>query len=980
LPFPPVPPGAPPGPDGRPAFWQDIAVLAVPDARRLPGHEFIFKLDPEGVHALREVILDNGNPRPPAGLAESMTPTRDFSVEVSTTGLAGADFGEVVRGTLPPGPGSRSFVLPAGTKARYVRLCLLTGHDSTRDRLTLGEFSVIDRDGVNLAAARSTDRRRSGATLLRGSPPLGYDQSWSHENLHDGSNDGPAAVFASAGRPPFAFRRPEELVDVTARVDREGRLRWKASPGRWTILRYVCMNTGERLKVPSPASDGWATDHLNAEATRAHMSYVIARLKETLGEDLRRSGVVNLYLASYEVRGPVWSPGFTAEFKRRRGYDMTPWLPVVFGARVGTDAMTDRFLFDYRKTLGEILIDAYYVAARKTAHEAGLTIKSEAGGPGPPVHNVPVDALLANAAVDEIQGEFWPYTPEADAMWVVKETASAGHIYGKTRVHMEAFTSFEGWREGPQDLKPSADRVFCEGGNHMVWHTWSHAAPQAGLPGWAYLAGTHINRNVTWWSKARPFVEYLSRASYLLQRGQFVADVLYYYGDGGYRFVGPRRNDASLGPGYDYDVTNSDVILNRLAVRNGRFVLPDGTNYAVLVLPRSEEAHPDVLAKIEQLISAGGVVVGPRPLRAAGLEAYPASDQRVGEIAARVWGEMDNGQTGQRTHGQGRGVQEGPLRDVLSGLGLPPDFIAPDCLDFIHRKDGETDIYFVRNTRPEPVEATASFRIEGRQPELWDPVTGETTPAAVYRAGHGRTELTLALAAHGSTFVVFRRAPATPPIRQVTPGAKVLLRSGHLVAQSEKNGLYQFENADGQKLSVEITGLPAPLVLDGNWTVEFEAGRGAPPTVQLARLESWTLHPDPGVRFFSGRGRYRKTFTLPPGWRQDGQRTSLDLGQLWTIGEVWLNGKSLGVVWTPPFGLDCTDALRERSNELVVEVTNTWYNRLVGDAGLPQSRRLTRTNVTTSGGRPWADLEPVPSGLMGPVRLVPMADRPLKQE
>jgi hypothetical protein len=258
------------------------------------------------------------------------------------------------------------------------------------------------------------------------------------------------------------------------------------------------------------------------------MKYVIDQLRSTLG-DLRQSGIRNLYLASYEVRGQLWTPGFAAEFHRRRGYDLTPYLPAIFGARVGSSDTTERFLFDFQKTLGELLVDAYYKAARSDTHAAGLLIKSEAGGPGPPLHNVPVDALAANAAVDSIQGEFWPYWPQYDVIWVVKETASAGHLYNKQTVHLEAFTSIENWREGPGDLKASADRVFCEGGNHFVWHTWPHNTPEAGLPGWGYYAGTHLNRNVTWWPKVRPFVDYLSRGSYLLQRGKFVGEVLYYY-------------------------------------------------------------------------------------------------------------------------------------------------------------------------------------------------------------------------------------------------------------------------------------------------------------------------------------------------------------------------------------------------------------------------------------------------------------------
>jgi hypothetical protein len=787
-----------------------------------------------------------------------------------------------------------------------------------------------------------------------------------HESAFQLDAKGPAGVFTSAGRPPLTLGSLEDVVDLTALVDREGRLRWNAPPGPWTILRYVCLNTGERLKVPSPASDGWATDHLNPEATRAHMDYVIARLRESFG-DLAGSGLTNLYLASYEVRGPIWSPGFAQEFERRRGYSMVRWLPAVFGSQVTNEELTDRFLFDYRKTLGEVLINAYYRVAREAAHEAGLTIKSEAGGPGPPIHNVPVDALLSNGAVDEIQGEFWPYSPEADAKWVVKETAAAGHMYGKPLVHLEAFTSFEGWREGPQDLKPSADRVFCEGGNHMVWHTWSHAPPEAGKPGWAYLAGTHINRNVTWWPKVRPFLDYLSRSSYLLQQGRFVADVLHYYGDGGYRFVGPRKNEPALGPGYDYDVTNSDVILNRLKVQDGRLVLPDGTSYAILVLPPGEDAHPAVLEKIEQLVAAGATVVGPRPTRAVGLEGYPGSDLRVRELASRLWSETD-GRAEQR-YGKGRIIQGTPLREVLNDMGIPPDITAPEALDFIHRRNGDSDIYFVRNKRQDSIRATISFRVSNRAPEFWDPLSGEIAPAAVYRIEGSRVHVPVALAPFGSIFVVFRKTAAPDAVVHAPDAVGLVVRDGKTILQAEQDGDYEVVTAGGEKKSVRITGVAPRVTLDGEWAIEFQHGMGAPDRIAIAALRSWTKHPDSAVRFFSGTGRYRKAFRLPDGWR-DSQRVYLDLGKLWTIGEAWLNGKSLGVLWTAPFRADCTDALRDGANELIVEVTNTWYNRLIGDAALPAEKRITRTNVQTSGGQRWAKLEPVESGLMGPVQLI----------
>lgn len=998
LPFPYAPPAAPKGPDGKPAFWKDVATLAV-ETRRMAGHELVLRLDPDRVHEVREAVFDNGTPDAEPSLAKTMTPTREIALAVSVAGPHDEDFQEVLRVSLPATAGPTRFPLPASTKARYVRLTLLGGHDETRPRLTLGEFSLVSDRGENVAASRHVDRQRAGALVVRHSTPLGYDAEWNLDNLHDGDASGPDGVFSTAGPPPLRLRDAGAVIDLTAQVDTSGRLRWDAPPGEWTVLRYVCMNTGERLKVPSPKSDGWATDHLNAEATRVYMEHVVSRLKEAFG-DLRHSGLRNLYLASYEVRGPVWSPSFTEEFRRRRGYDMTPYLPLVFGGRLESEETTERFLFDYRKTLGEVLVDAYYRAAQEVAAAAGLTIKSEAGGPGPPVHNVPVDALLANGTVDEIQGEFWPRRWNMDPLWVVKETASAGHIYGKRLIHMEAFTTHESWVGAPQSLKASADRVFTEGGNHMVWHTWSHAPPEAGKPGWAYYAGTHINRNVTWWPKVKPWVDYLSRASFLLQQGTFVADVLYYYGDGGYKFVGPRRNEPSLGPGYDYDVINTDVLVSALTVRDdGRVAIPNGSDYAILVLPDRKDIHPQALAKVEHLVAAGATVVGPKPRRASGLQGYPASDRRVRQIADQLWGTGKPTARGRRAYGKGTVIWGTPLREILAALRVEPDFMQEGIddptstqlsesnatggpFDFIHRRDGTTEIYFLRNTLDREASAVVAFRVSGRQPERWDPMTGERQVVAVYEMTDERTRMTLALPAHGSTFVVFSRPVDEPTWTRVHPAARVILVNGEPMLQSDQAGKYTLVRPTGERSSLTIDPIPEAMTLETGWTLEFPEGMGAPERIALPRLISWTDHDNPAVRYFSGTARYTTHFSLPPDWNITSKsltrrRVYLDLGALWSIGEVWMNRRALGIVWTHPFRVDCTEALQTGQNELVIEVTNTWHNRLVGDATLPAQQRFTRTNVLTSGGRPWSDLQPIPSGLFGPVTLRALSRAPI---
>jgi hypothetical protein len=946
LPFPTPERAAPRGADGRPAFWTDVAVLALRAPRRLPAHEFVLRLDPPGDHALAEVVLDQGRPNAPAELAATMTPVREFAVAVSAAGTDETDFREVLRGSLAAAAGPQRFQLPADTKARHARLRLLSGHDATRARWTLGEFEVRDAAGRNLAGSHTVNRLYDGALMVRAPMPLTYND-WKAGNLNNGGTTGPGGVFCTFGRPPFDIADARDLIDVTARVDREGRLRWDAPPGPWTILRYVCMITGEKLKVPSPASDGLASDHLNAEATRLHMNHVVTQLKRGLGDDLARSGLTNFYLASYEVVGKVWSPVFAGEFQRRRGYALAPYLPAVFGARIGGDERTARFLFDYEKTLGEVVVDAYYRTAAEVAHAAGLQIKSEAGGPGQPIHTPPIEALQAHGAMDNVQGEFWPFRPTSDAINVIKEPASAGHIYGKRRIHLEAFTSSRHWAEGPQDLKESADRVFCEGGNHFVWHTWTHQSPAAGAPGWVYGAGTHLNRNVTWWPQAPAFLSYLSRGSFLLQRGKFVADVLYYYGDAGANFVGPRRNPPSLGPGYDYDVTNAEVILTRLTVRDGRLTLPDGTSYALLVLPDRDDIHPAVLAKIESFVAAGATVLGRRPTRASGLEGFPASDARVKELAARLWADLDGQARASRRHGAGRVAQGRTERAVLAELGVAPDFTAPAALDYTHRRDGDADIYFVRNREATAFVGAATFRAAGRTPELWNPADGRIARAPRFRRLATGVEVPLSLAPRGSVFVVFRPNSTAAPLEETVSDAP---------------------------------GLPPAMALDADWTVEFASPAGAPPRLSLPRVAPWTTQSVPEFLYFPGTGKYRRTFTLPDGWRARAQRVDLDLGHLWAIGEVWLNGRALGVVWTPPFRVDCTAALRGGPNELVVEVAGTWHNRLVGEAkgAVP---RWTKTNINQSQrglGRdlqsgPWQNLDIIEAGLFGPVRLIPIA-------
>ncbi|MCP4786353.1 MAG: hypothetical protein GY903_09830 [Fuerstiella sp.] len=979
LPFPSLPAAVPRTPDGKPAFSKEVALLAIPETKRLPAHEFVFRLPGDENHKVDHVVLYNTTSDRPQQYGKLHLFSKEFSVAVSTGEPRDSDFRVVVRKSLEPHADEQRFDFPKAD-ARYVRLRIFNGHNPKFDRLQLAEFEAYSTEGRNVVGSHEIDRTRDSAEIVWASSESADGKRWNAANLHDGSKSGALGSWSFAGPPPLVIEDRSRIVNLTKQLGPDGQLKWNVPAGRWTLMRFVCANTGERLKVPSPQSDGLATDHFSAEATHAFIRTITGRLESRLG-DLKSSGLRQLYLPSYEVRGAKWTPDFLEQFQKIRHYDMTTYLPVLAGCQVEGEEQTQRFRYDFQKTLGDLLVSAYYQTASEAAHEAGLGIEAEAGGPGPPVHQVPVDALKALGAIDEVRGEFWPWRLDAAPLWVVKETASAAHVYGRPRVHMEAFTGFRHWQDGPFDLKHSADRAFCEGMNHVVWHTSTTQPPEAGKPGWVYGAGTHLTPNLAWWSMAKPFLDYLARCSFMLQRGLFVGDVCYYYGDQGSNFVPPKHIDPSLGYGYDYDVANPQVILDRMTVQGGRITLPDGMRYELLVLPERKDMDLAVLQKIERMVKAGATVVGPKPIRSNGLTKYPQRDDRVRQLADRLWGECDGESVQERVYGKGKIICGRLLRDVLRERGVGPDFgftsqESETQIDFIHRQTADADIYFVRNATSRPASITATFRVTGRIPELWFPESGRRREAVVYEQKNAETQVPLSFGPTGSVFVVFQKNTSNPHLISHSPEITATRTSDTAVrAVADRNGSYELRTSENRTVTFAVDHLPPAIELKQPWTVHFPANWGAPDSVSLDRLASWTDHEHSGVRNFSGVARYETNFDVPASWLAEDRKIHIDLGQLWAVGRVRLNNKPLGIVWKPPYRVDITAAAKQGRNRLEVEIANTWANRLVGDAGLPVDDRYCRTNITVTLGTPWKDVPLRESGLLGPVRLIPYVER-----
>ncbi len=748
----------------------------------------------------------------------------------------------------------------------------------------------------------------------------------------------------------------DQIVDLSVYLGTNGVLHWHPPAGEWEVLRFGCtIADNARVSTSSEGWRGYALDVLDAGAFERYWNAVVEPLIADAGP-LAGKTLKYLHTDSWEVEAINWTPTMRAEFRKRRGYDLLPFLPVLAGRIVDNREISDRFLADYRKTIGDLAIDHHYRLFRDNAHRHGLLIHPESGGP----HAVPIDAQRCLGWDDAPMSEFWAWSWRhriGDTnRFFVKQPASAAHTYGHPLVVAEGFTSMgPHWQETLWDnLKPSFDRALCEGMNLLVWHAFVCSPLEMGIPGQQYFAGTHFNPNSTWWPMSGAFLGYIDRCQFMLQQGVFVADACYYYGDHAPNFAQLKRSDpAHVLPGYDYDVLTEEALLTRLSVKNGRLMLPGGMSYQVLVLPERTVISLPVLRKIKRLAMDGATVIGPKPDRASGLEDFPRCDAEVKALAGELWRVDDTARLG-----KGRVIAGRTARDVLFGDGVPPDFeyefvdrpinqaiqmshrgvsnAAPAMLDYVHRTDGKTDIYFVANPSNGWECARCTFRVADKAPEIWDPVSGGHRFAASYQQTGGRTTVPLEFPPCGSWFILFREPAMKHPV--------VAAENWLTLSMAQE--------------------------LRGSWNVRFDPHWGGPENVQFDELVSWPTRVEPGIKYYSGTAKYRKEFELnleqdrmPMAERK--RRIFLDLGVVYELAQVRLNGRDLGVVWAPPFRVDITDAVKTGGNKLEVDVVNFWPNRIIGDQFLPEDHRYTRTNVR----RLTKENALMESGLLGPVRV-----------
>jgi len=795
--------------------------------------------------------------------------------------------------------------------------------------------------------------------------------------------------------PADATISQNEIRNLTSRFQ-NGRLTWDAPPGNWTIIRFGHGPTGATNHPAPKGGLGLECDKMNKEAVEIHFNKFLGDIIALAGP-LTGKTLVATHVDSWEVGYQNWTKAFPAEFKKRCGYDIEPFLPALTGRIIGNAEITERFLWDLRFTISELIAENYAGHMRELSHKHGIRFSMEA------IDNTPFDEIRVGGQADLPQTEFW-YRRESAAIgesgdyfgdvfrsyaWT-PAMVSAAHIYGHKIIPSEAFTANQGekWLAHPALLKPQGDWAFCAGVNRFIFHRyamqpWINRKPGMTMSFW----GLHYERTQTWWEETKPWHEYLTRCQYLLQKGLFVADLLYLQAESApNRFIPPGVDFSNPippdPPGYNFDGCTADVVFNRISIKNGLIVLPDGMCYRALVLPsEGEQLMAGVMTiklakKIEELVNEGMLLIGPSPVKTPGLTNYPQCEEELKQIVDRLWGDATS--FGERKIGSGRVIWGKSPREILSSIGVPPDFTSskPSSFRYIHRHaDDGTEIYFVSNKQNESAEAICNFRVSNSRPEFWWPETGKTEKPAIYSEAGNVISLPVSLSEFGSVFVIFppESKPEADRIVKITHEGKVITgEAGDKIKVSRRNG--KFENfvsqagqytlltASNKKLNIEIAAFPEALKITGSWDITFTPGWGAPPKVQFTELTSWSDHPDQGVRYFSGKATYHKKIWISAELVRKNRQLFLDLGDVAVMAIVKLNGKELGILWKKPFRIEITGAAHEGENALELTVINLWPNRLIGDANLPEDCTWTKGGELKEYPQWLLDGKPSPTG------------------
>lgn len=721
--------------------------------------------------------------------------------------------------------------------------------------------------------------------------------------------------------------QPGQVIDLSDKMTADGTLTWDVPEGEWTVLRTGMTPTGVVNEPACPDATGYEVDKLSRKHAEEHFDAYIGEILRRIPADERKSFKL-LVQDSYEVGGQNFTDDMIPVFKERYGYDPVPYLPVLSGVVVGSQHDSDAFLWDLRRLVADKISYDYVGGSREVAHKYGLTTWLENYGHW----GFPGEFLQYGGQADEVGGEFWADPPLGDIE--NRLATSCAHIYGKKLTSSETSTSAgPSFVRTPSSLKQRMDRFFTYGVNNTVLHLYISQPSEDRLPGSNAWFGTEFNRNNTWFKHMDLYTQYIKRCNYMMRQGWYQADVAYFIGEDAPRMVGIM--EPWIPAGYQFEHMNAEVIMRDMTVKDGMLTLPHGVQFKVLVLPRRlKTMRPELLEKIERLILDGAIVMGPAPERSPSLQNQPEADRRVKEMAARIWGDVDGVNVKQRRYGKGMICDGLDFETLFTQLGYVPDCKVPDGMNVYqgHQKDGDTDIYILSNQDNRALTMDVAFRVTGKQPELWNPVTGVIRKLPAFRQEEKTTVVPMKLDKNECVFVVFR------------------------------------EKGEPSATTLEAN-YPAPLRTQeatGEWDVTFESAFKTPSPVRMATLDNLSDNANDSIRYFSGTATYTTTVNLDRAGR--GEHMFMAFDNVGTMAKVYINGKYAGGVWTAPYRLDVTDFVKNGRNDVKVEVVNTWVNRIVGDMNLPESERETYLFVNHIN----AKTPLPPSGIIGKVKFETM--------
>lgn len=784
----------------------------------------------------------------------------------------------------------------------------------------------------------------------------------------------------------------KQVIDLTSRLQADGTLRWKVPKGTWTIMRFGVRNNGAVTRPAPFPGLGFEADKLDTVAMNAHLDAYMGKLLRKTGQPdpQRAGGLKMLHMDSWEMGAQNWTPGFREIFKKRRGYDPLPYYPVYAGNVVDDAETSERFLWDLRLTLQELVLENHAGHLKRYAHRNGMKLSIE------PYDMNPTADLELGAVADVPMCEFWSKGFGFNTTFSCMEAVSIAHVNGIPLVPAEAFTAQnnESWKQYPGSMKNQGDWAFATGINRLVYHTFVnqslHDSLRPGMTMGPY--GVHWDRGQTWWPMAYGYHRYIARCQFLLQQGGAVADILYLTPEGAPHVFRPPASALTSDEflpdrkGYNFDGCSPGQ-LYAAQVKDNNIVFPGGATYRILVLPAFKTMTPALLEKIRSLVRDGATIVGPPPVTAPGLSGYPASEKKIAALVREVWGmKMPGEQTAQvatqaagsnafaarmlpkrdgqqpraiRFYGKGKVISGGdlspdsslypeyePTAALLQEMGITEDFSSPGAIRYTHRIMADKDIYFVSNRTDQPLNADGTFRATKGVPVLWDPLTGDTRTLPEFHKSNETTTVPLEFGPGQSFFIVFEKDAPRATTKKNFP----------------------------QK---HIAG-----TLNGAWTVSFNPKWGGPAKIIFDQLEDWTQRPEEGIKYYSGIATYKQTFNMPAANATG--KIYLDLGEVKHMARVRLNGHDLGVVWTAPWQVDITSSVKQQHNELEIEVANLWPNRLIGDDKFPNDgvkdgqwpEWLKEGKPRTSGRYAFATYNPykidsplLRSGLIGPVTI-----------